>query len=355
MKRFAILITTIALLLNINITITYAIASESGTSTQKKVMFNLKPDISVEVNGVRQIFKNVDGQYVYPIIYNGTVYLPIRAVSAVMKEPIEWDSGSKTVYIGKTLSYPVKSSAPIPTNAAISAGERDMDILSELKPSLVMGSLKSEIFVMYDFEILSFQDVNGATIYPLNYDGTTYLPVRSISNLMDRPITWNSTTSKISINNGEAEEAADAETKEEDSAEVDATAALFKNLYEREEALYYEASAKVTNIKNATADEKKAIAASASDNYLKAQAITTEVKAIKEASLTEAKKIAYEKLLVFAESNEYYLLVLENVAYLAASDSDYSMLADTFLYFALDAQTKMEEARELIIKEPVYN
>jgi hypothetical protein len=30
------------------------------------------------------------------------------------------------------------------------------------------------------------------------------------------------------------------------------------------------------------------------------------------------------------------------------------MLADTFLYFALDAQAKMEDARKLIIEEAVY-
>jgi hypothetical protein len=120
--------------------------------------------------------------------------------------------------------------------------------------------------------------------------------------------------------------------------------------------LYYEAAAKITNIKNATIEQKQVIATSASDNYLKAQAITLDVKAIDASSYTENQKEAYDKLLAFAESNEYYILVLENIAYLAASDSDYSMLADTFLYFAMEAQTKMEDARKLIIEsEPVYN
>jgi hypothetical protein len=119
--------------------------------------------------------------------------------------------------------------------------------------------------------------------------------------------------------------------------------------------LYYEASAKISSIKNASTEQKQVIAASASDNYAKAQAITLDLKALDRKDFTEKQQDAYDKLLAFAESNEYYILVLENISYLAASDSDYSMLADTFLYFALDTQTKMEDARKLIIDEPVYN
>jgi hypothetical protein len=57
------------------------------------------------------------------IIYNGCTYLPVRASSALMKEPIEWDKASKTVFIGKTISNPNKSTANISTEAAIAASE----------------------------------------------------------------------------------------------------------------------------------------------------------------------------------------------------------------------------------------
>lgn len=342
MRRFAIIITTVALLLNTCITGTYAATTESGTPTSKKVMFYVKPDIAVELDGVRQVLKDADEQSVYPIVYNGTAYLPVRAISALLGEPVEWDSGSKTIYIGKTLAYPMKASAPIPTAAAIAANSSDVAEMNRIEPSLVTGYSKSDIFVMYDFVIQAFKDTNNITVYPLNYNGTTYLPIESLSSLMDETITWDGTAKKISISIGKI--------SGEETEVIDATAALFKDLYEREEALYYEASAKIASVKNATAEEKQAIATSASDNYLKAQAITLEVKAVKQTSFTEEEKTTYDKMLAFAESNEYYILVLENVAYLAASDSDYSMLADTFLYFAVDAQTKMEAARTLIIQ-----
>lgn len=352
MKRFAIILAAAALLFSICITEAFAAAPESGTSAQKKVMFYLKPDISVELNGVRQVFKDANGQTVYPVIYNGTAYLPVRAVSAIMKEPVEWDSGSKTVYIGKTLAYPVKSSAPIPSDAAAPADESDLAVSAGLGPSMVTGYLKSDVLVMYDFEIQTFKDADGMRVYPLNYNGSTYLPIRAVSGLMNEPITWDGTAKKISIGDGEAEEP----VVEEPAVEEDAVMEQLKDIYESEEALYYEASAKISRIKDASAEQKQAIAASASDNYQKAQVITLDVKAIDQEDFTEKQQAAYDKLLAFAESNEYYILVLENIAYLAASDSDYSMLADTFLYFALDAQTKMEAARKLIIEEePVYN
>jgi len=82
---------------------------------------------------------------------------------------------------------------------------------------------------------------------------------------------------------------------------------------------------------------------------LNAQALTQEVKGIDQKDFSEEKKAACAKLQAFAESNEYYILVLENIAYLAAADSDYSMLADTFLYFAVEAQNAMRAARDLII------
>lgn len=361
MKRFALFVLTAVLLFSASATGAYA--DGSGVPVQKKVMFYLKPDISIEINKVRQVFKDANGQMVYPIIYNGTAYLPIRAISAIMEEPVEWDGGSKSIYIGKTLKFPVKSDARISTDSIQEASRSDISFLNGMQPSLVTGYSKPDILVMYDFVIQSFKDVNGTPVYPLNYNGSTYLPVRAASRLMNAPIVWDATAKLISISvtveepviEEPDEEKPDKEMTEEEAAKKaaekadKAAAAMLKDIYEREEALYYEASAKITNIKKVTAEEKKAIAASASENYLNAQALTQEIKQIDQKNFSDERKAACVKLQAFAESNEYYILVLENIAYLAAADSDYSMLADTFLYFAVEAQNAMRSARELII------
>lgn len=355
MKKLAIFTLALSLFFGASITSSFASVTGNSAPVQKKVMFYLKPDVTIEMNGVRHVFRDARGQIVYPIIYNGSTYLPVRAVSALMKEPIEWDSGSKTVYIGKTLSHPIKSEAQIDTNAAVPVKNNEYTYWGT-EPGLVTGYSKPDILVMYDFVIVSCKDVNGNTIYPINYNGSVYLPVRTLSNLIGEPITWDGAAKKISIGDGDEEELEESTEqekpiKEEPVVEVDETIAMFKDLYEREETLYYEATAKITNIKKATKEEKQLIASSASENYLKAESLTLEIKRIDKTSFTEKEQEMYDKLAAFAESNEYYILVLENIAYLAASDSDYSMLADTFLYFAMEAQTNMAAARASIMTE----
>lgn len=348
MKKVALFVTITVLLLSTCTSAAYAVTSVSGTPVPKQVLIYFKPDVSVELNGVRYVFKDANGQTVYPLIYNGTTYLPVRAVSALMKEPIDWDADSKTVFIGKSLTFPIKSTVRIPDGAAAPAEASDIAALKDLQPGLVTGYSKPDVTVMYDFEIQSFKDANGLTVYPLNYKGSIYLPVRAISRLMKEPIVWDSAAKIIAIGDGEEEP---EEEPEEESEEEDTVFALLEELFESEEALYYEASAKVTEIKDATSEQKQAIAASASDNYLKAQSVTLEVKAIKRNGFSDEEKAALDALLAFAESNEYYILVLENIAHLAADGQDYSMLAETFLYFAVEAQTKMEAARKQIITE----
>ncbi len=45
--------------------------------------------------------KDANGSIVDPFIYNGTVYLPVRAVSNALGQEVSWDSENKAVYIGK--------------------------------------------------------------------------------------------------------------------------------------------------------------------------------------------------------------------------------------------------------------
>lgn len=42
-----------------------------------------------------------NGNLVEAFIYNGTTYLPVRAVSEALGRPVQWDGSKKTVYIGK--------------------------------------------------------------------------------------------------------------------------------------------------------------------------------------------------------------------------------------------------------------
>ncbi len=343
MKRVITFILLLSLFTS-NLLISYAASSDTPPSNQRKIIVYLKPDVSVEFNNVKQAFRDLNGSVVYPIIYNGSTYLPIRAVSGIMKEPIEWDGASKTIFIGRTLSNPNKTSVDTSTASAIAISEVDESRIS-LKADLVNAYLKPDILVMYDFTLQTFIDVNGVQIYPIIYNGTTYLPIRAISELMKEPIEWDGIKKTVYIGDGE-------ETQQENTVEEEEVSLATKNLislFEREEVLYYEATAKTTSLKDIVSlDEKQIIATAISDNYLQAQNLTLEIKAVDISNYTDEEIATYNKLIAFAESTEYYILVLENIAYLAAQDSDYSMLAETFLYFAMDCQTKMEETRTLV-------
>ena len=44
--------------------------------------------------------KDANGNVVQPIVYNGTTYLPARAVSEALGKAVHWDNATKSVYIG---------------------------------------------------------------------------------------------------------------------------------------------------------------------------------------------------------------------------------------------------------------
>ncbi|WP_052310057.1 stalk domain-containing protein [Paenibacillus senegalensis] len=50
---------------------------------------------------------NIDGKTVYPITYEGTTYLPVRAVAEALNVSIRWEQATKTVHIAE----PVKADA----------------------------------------------------------------------------------------------------------------------------------------------------------------------------------------------------------------------------------------------------
>ncbi|MFA6334658.1 MAG: stalk domain-containing protein, partial [Bacteroidales bacterium] len=55
-----------------------------------------------------QVFQDVNGKRVYPIIYGGTTYLPIRAISGLMGASIEWNSSTQTISIHRDVPTPVE-------------------------------------------------------------------------------------------------------------------------------------------------------------------------------------------------------------------------------------------------------
>ena len=167
MKRFLSLGLAVILMLSISIS---AFAAEN-----ENIDAVLDRRIKVTYNGELQTFTDANGKIVYPIVYEGTTYLPVRAASALVKLPVEWDGANYTVVLGGDKA-PYEAAAPVGTPLTESENIKTV--------------LDKNIKVTFNGELQTFTDVNGKVVYPIVHEGTTYLPVRAVSNLVNLPVEW---------------------------------------------------------------------------------------------------------------------------------------------------------------------
>ena len=72
-------------------------AAAASSAVRQKITAELRPDITLKVNGEVQELNKGDGKELYAITYNGTTYLPVRAVGEAVGMEVRWDSKSQTV------------------------------------------------------------------------------------------------------------------------------------------------------------------------------------------------------------------------------------------------------------------
>lgn len=159
------------------------------------VTARLCPDYTIVIDGTNRIFYNVNGQQVHPIAYNGTTYLPLRAIGELMGKVVEWNKDTKTASLGG-----------VRTGAA-TAGTPDTDA----KAQNVAAELRSDITVVVDDAVRTFADANGKTVYPLSYQGSTYLPIRAIGELMGKSVAWDGKTNTVTLSGSSGGEITDAD------------------------------------------------------------------------------------------------------------------------------------------------
>ena len=152
------------------------------------VTAQLSPDILVSIDGSYRTFYNVDGEEVHPINYNGTVYLPLRAIGELMDKNVNWDQTNRTATLSGSRT------------AADVTGTPDRGADTER----ITVVLSPDVTVVVDGVRQSFADAQGNTVYPLIYNGSIYLPLRSIGNLMGKSVSWDSGT-RTAILGDEAE------------------------------------------------------------------------------------------------------------------------------------------------------
>ena len=87
---------TLALLVAATLSVT-TLAGIGAASLISEIKAELRKDFTIRVDGDKQNFRNADGEKVYPILFEGTTYLPVRAIGELMGKVVYWDEGKKEI------------------------------------------------------------------------------------------------------------------------------------------------------------------------------------------------------------------------------------------------------------------
>lgn len=188
-KRTGALALCLCVLLNLLI-------ANAAAAEPSQVTVELRPSVTIVVDGAERTFYDVTGKEVHTIYYNGTHYLPVRAIGELMGKNVNWDGSTKTI----TLSSP--------RTAASAAGTPD----TAAKDAMITVEQRPDISIVVDGVQRSFTDAQGGAVYPLLNSGTNYLPVRAIGELMGKSVSWNSQTRTITLSGSSDPVVTDADT-----------------------------------------------------------------------------------------------------------------------------------------------
>ncbi len=63
----------------------------------RKIEAELRPDFTIVIDGQEMVFKNAQGEVVSPVLYDGTTYLPVRAIGELMGKTVYWYEDEKRI------------------------------------------------------------------------------------------------------------------------------------------------------------------------------------------------------------------------------------------------------------------
>ncbi|MBC8536489.1 PepSY domain-containing protein [Feifania hominis] len=153
----------------------------SAGAANTTVTAQLSPHFTIEIDGAEKTFYDAGGNEAHPIVYNGTTYLPLRAIGELMGKNVNWDEANLTVTLaGSRITAAVSGT---PDTAA--------------KKQNISAQIRRDFTIVVDGVTRTFADGAGNRVYPLLYNGITYLPLRSVGELMGDSVSFDSKTSTV--------------------------------------------------------------------------------------------------------------------------------------------------------------
>lgn len=156
-------------------------AGASAASGSYRVTAELSPDIRVKIDGVERVFYNVQGEEIHPISYADTTYLPLRSIGELMDKNVNWDASTNTATLGGNRVTPDATGTPDKN-----AREKQITFTAEPGYTIVIDGVKR-----------TFHDASGKPCDPMVYNGSIYLPIRAIGEIMGKTVSWDNRTETI--------------------------------------------------------------------------------------------------------------------------------------------------------------
>ena len=142
----------------------------------------LRPDFTIVIDGKEKNFKRADGSAAFALVYEESTYLPLRAIGEALGKNVNWDEDTKTITLEGERE--TKSSS----NKAV-----------EDKAKNISVQVRKDFTIVIDGKEETFKTSAGKRIYPLLYDGSTYLPLRAIGQIMDKTVEWDNDTKTVTL------------------------------------------------------------------------------------------------------------------------------------------------------------
>ena len=163
-------------LLGVCVTVLLSSLAMTAFAAGQSKTINVATGVNLYMDDRQVIPTDANGNPVEVFIYNGTTYVPVRAVSNLFDTPIQWDGQTYGVYIGKHSS--TKPAAYLEELEAFT-GEELTTTSSEEFLTDNMGTRKSHVLREGDFDNIyylngNYTSMTGTLFQPKEYNNSKY-------------------------------------------------------------------------------------------------------------------------------------------------------------------------------------
>lgn len=160
----------VALILVIILSVGTAYAAATGVSIP--IVYD---NIKVLLNGNELELRDATGKTMEPFIYDGTTYLPIRAIAESVNKTVEWDAAARHVLITDTNPNPI---SPVPDKMKEILKPHILDLLgksrAEIRERRRMETSEGDTAFWYSGLGTLPDGTEGNVFISYNIDGMTY-------------------------------------------------------------------------------------------------------------------------------------------------------------------------------------